>query len=189
MYFTNGALREVEREMTAVPGFSARPFRNGAITQKRVKDQYRLAVKKLMEETACKELKQRLCSLPYPTHTASHCLRLKKAAAELSCSIDGTPDPLWAALYLVTATTTLWERTRDAIFRLLAGSRLQGISQEEYILFQAAKTLLTGREKITDDELGDPSIVSDRALVLIVTARLVTRYGAWLLPLLLEEGG
>lgn len=89
--------------------------------------------------------------------------------------------PQWlAALFLLTASGKLWERTCSGVdWNLVDFSKitLRDITAQDYALYQMAKTLCTGKLKITAEDLADEELVSDATLRLIIDAALIARYG------------
>lgn len=89
--------------------------------------------------------------------------------------------PRWlAALFLLTSSEKLWARTRPAVSGDgidFAKVTLRDTDPQDYAIYQAAKSLYTGKLKITTEELADEELISDVTLRLIVDAILITRYG------------
>ena len=85
-----------------------------------------------------------------------------------------------AAMYLLTATKTLYENTHQCFTRYgpeFALVRKTGLSIDEYTLLGTAKTLYFGTEDLTAEDITAPEIVSPTALPFIVTAVLIVRFG------------
>lgn len=84
-----------------------------------------------------------------------------------------------AALFLLTAYESLWHRMiwkcgNDGFdFQTVF---LRGIEPERYSVYQAAKTIATGRCGITLGDLASPKWVSDEAFQLITGALLIAKY-------------
>lgn len=89
-------------------------------------------------------------------------------------------DSLKAAVFLLTAYDELMDKAlpfvrEDGInFERV---RLKGIRAEQYAVYQAVKTIITGSDGITIDDLAYPELVGSEAFRLIVTALLLARYG------------
>lgn len=89
-----------------------------------------------------------------------------------------------AALFLLTSSTRLWARVNSVVswnrvdFDKVT---LRSVDPQDYAIYQAAKSLCTGRLKITASELADEELVYDATLQIIINAMLVARYGAALL--------
>lgn len=89
-------------------------------------------------------------------------------------------DQWLAALYLLTSSGKLWARAWSAVtwngvdFHKIT---LRDIDPQDYAVYQAAKSLCTGKLKITAEELADEELVSDATLRLIIDAVLIARYG------------
>lgn len=89
-------------------------------------------------------------------------------------------DQWLAALFLLTSSGKLWARTWSAIFWDgvdFSKITLRDIDPQDYAVYQAAKSLYTGKLKITAGELADQELVSDATLRLIIDAVLIARYG------------
>lgn len=90
------------------------------------------------------------------------------------------PQPVAAALFLLTYSGKLWARASSAVtwdnvdFSKIT---LRNIDSQDYTVFQAAKSLCTGKRKITAADLTDKELVSDATLRLLVDAILIARYG------------
>ena len=85
-----------------------------------------------------------------------------------------------AAMYLLTATETLYERTRLCFSKYGLDFALvdnKGLSIDEYTLLGTAKTLYFGTEDLTGEDIAEPEVISAEALPFIVNAVLVVRFG------------
>ena len=87
-----------------------------------------------------------------------------------------------AAMYLLTATETLRRCAIPRIFDLWgidirSWSAVRTLSEQEYVLFQAAKGIWLGQRTITIPELCDRKLVEDKTLELILNAALIAHYG------------
>lgn len=114
---------------------------------------------------------------------ASHTARLTAYAAYLAHHHkDGSENRRLAALYLLTATETLRRcaipRTFD-LWSIDIGSwgTMRTLSEQEYVLFQAAKGIWLGQNTISAAELCDRELVEDKTLRLILDALLIAHYG------------
>ena len=87
---------------------------------------------------------------------------------------------LSAALFLLSAYPDVWRRIVWKIdengfdFKTVD---LSGIGEEEYSVYQAAKSLATSSINITLADLAFPDLVSDEAFQLIICALLLARFG------------
>lgn len=113
----------------------------------------------------------------------SHAVRLAAYAAHLAHHHkDGNGNRRLAALYLLTATETLRRcaipRTFD-LWSIDIGSwgAMRTLSEQEYVLFQAAKGIWLGQNTISVTELCDRELVEDKTLSLILDALLIAHYG------------
>lgn len=99
-----------------------------------------------------------------------------------------------AAMYLLTATETLRRCAIPRVFNLWGidlrnWSTVRTLSEQEYVLFQAAKGILLGQRTITVSELCDRELVEDQTLSLILDATLIARYGRVMLAFDKTGGG
>lgn len=112
-----------------------------------------------------------------------HATRLMIYASYLSChQSDGRESRRLAALYLLTATETLRRCAIPRIFDLWSidirsWRAMRALSEQEYVLFQAAKGIWLGQRTITIPELCDRDLVEDKTLSLILNAALIAHYG------------
>lgn len=98
-----------------------------------------------------------------------------------------------AAMYLLTATETLRRCAIPRIFDLWgidirSWSAVRTLSEQEYVLFQAAKGIWQSQRTITIPELCDRKLVEDKTLELILNAALVAHYGRAMLAFDRREG-
>lgn len=85
-----------------------------------------------------------------------------------------------AAMYLLTATQTLYEHTHQCFTRHgleFSAARKTGLSIDEYTLLGAAKTIYFGTEDLPAEDIAEEEIVSGQALQYIVNAVLIVRFG------------
>ena len=85
-----------------------------------------------------------------------------------------------AAMYLLTATPLLYERTRQCFTKYgleFALVNNKGLSIDEYTLLGTAKTLYFGTEDLTAEDIAEAEIVSAEVLPFIVNAVLIVRFG------------
>ena len=84
-----------------------------------------------------------------------------------------------AALYLLTASDSLWQKSvphvdkRGIDFRHIV---LGSVTEDQYALFQAAQALAAGRRNITVYDLASEEAVSDQAFHLITNALLLAGF-------------
>ena len=55
--------------------------------------------------------------------------------------------------------------------------RLNSISTQDYVLYQAAKGIFHGTLGATSEELADRDLVGNNTLLLVLSAALIARYG------------
>ena len=87
----------------------------------------------------------------------------------------------YAALYLLTATKGLCDRTRDCFHKTgidFRRAKLRGVTPHEYTLFMAAKGIYGGKIGITQEDMANPEIIDSAAFGLIVNALLIARFGS-----------
>lgn len=85
-----------------------------------------------------------------------------------------------AAMYLLTATQTLYERTHQCFTKYgleFALVQKAGLSIDEYTLLGTAKTLYFGTDDLTAQDIYEPEIISATALPFVVNAVLIVRFG------------
>ncbi len=86
-----------------------------------------------------------------------------------------------AALYLLTSNRELCDRAYNCFMRSgidFQYARRRGISQHDYTLLMAAKSLYCGTSEVTQGDLAEPQIIDDEAFRLIINALLIVRFGA-----------
>lgn len=98
-----------------------------------------------------------------------------------------------AAMYLLTVTETLRRCAIPRIFDLWgidirSWSAVRTLSEQEYVLFQAAKGIWQSQRTITIPELCDRKLVEDKTLELILNAALIAHYGRAMLAFDRLEG-
>lgn len=113
-----------------------------------------------------------------PPHFADrgHRARLAKLLAQ-----GRPPGNRLAALYLLTASETLWARVAPGVSEGTVDftrASLRGIGVRDYTLYQAAAGFLTRTSRVSPAELADPELVDDAALRLILWAEHIARHGA-----------
>lgn len=85
-----------------------------------------------------------------------------------------------AAMYLLTATQTLYERTHQCFTKNgleFAFVKKAGLSIDEYTLLGTARTLYFGTSDLTGEDVAEPEVISSTALPFIVNAVLIVRFG------------
>ncbi|MBZ2175631.1 hypothetical protein K8M07_10325 [Schnuerera sp. xch1] len=86
-----------------------------------------------------------------------------------------------AILFLLTADETLWNLSKDTVKPNgvdFNKSNLKQISTNGYALFQTAKTISTGEERIKISEIADKDLINDMTFKAIINSALITRYGS-----------
>ena len=97
-----------------------------------------------------------------------------------------------AALFLLSADTFLWNQAKPCITK--NGIRykemaVHGIEPDGYALLCAAKEMCGGRPGLSLSELGDPELISDRLLQVILSGILISRHGIGLTAEKAEKKG
>jgi hypothetical protein len=85
-----------------------------------------------------------------------------------------------AAMYLLTATQTLYDRAYQGFTKNgldFALVQKTGLSIDEYTLLGTAKTLYFGTSDLTAEDIAEPEVTSAVVLPLIVNAVLIVRFG------------
>ena len=182
------ALRELESGMRQIPGFS--PRRSGIIRGRPEQMQpvpYGELVRFFLEEIPPSRLAVRIINLKNRGEVKEFMFRSgqhKKRFREICGS--GEYDFLYsdhgqaAAVFLLSADTFLWGRAKPCItkqgirYRKMA---VHGIEPDGYALFCAAKEMCGGTPRLSLSELGDPELIGDRLLQVILTGILISRHG------------
>lgn len=94
---------------------------------------------------------------------------------------DDTGRRRLATMYLLTATESLCRAVPNIFglwsIRLSGWDTVRAMSEQEYVLYQAAKGLYQNHQYISFQELCDRELVDDTALTLILDAMLIAHYG------------
>lgn len=98
-----------------------------------------------------------------------------------------------AAMYLLTATETLRRCAIPRVFDLWGidirdWRAMRTLSEQEYVLYQAAKGIWLNQRTISVPELCDRELVEDKTLSLILDALLIAHYGKAMLAFDRLEG-
>ena len=182
------ALRELESGMRQIPGFS--PRRSGIIRGRPEQMQpapYGELVRFFLAEIPPSRLTVRIINLKsrgevkeFMFRSGQHKKRFREICGNGDyvslCADHGRA----AALFLLRADTFLWDRaktciTKDGIrYKEMA---VHGIEPDGYALLCAAKEMCGGRPGLSLSELGDPELISDRLLQVILSGILISRHG------------
>lgn len=182
------ALRELESGMRQIPGFS--PRRSGIIRGRPEQMQpapYGELVRFFLEEIPPSQLTVRIINLKsrgevkeFMFRSGQHKKRFREICGNGDyvslCADHGRA----AALFLLSADTFLWDRaktciTKDGIrYKEMA---VHGIEPDGYALLCAAKEMCGGRPGLSLSELGNPELISDRLLQVILSGILISRHG------------
>lgn len=96
-------------------------------------------------------------------------------------SIEDRNPAYLAALFLLTADNKLWCAAKEHIYLDnfdFKKMHLNGMNTDGYAIFQAARTIYTGREYIKQDEIADKTLIDEHTFKIIINAKLLSKYGA-----------
>lgn len=111
---------------------------------------------------------------------AEHKRRMDALRLYTGRSKDFYSNEYLAAMYLLTATRKLYERTHQCFTRNgleFALVKKTGLSVDEYTLLGTAKTLYFGTSDLTAEDIAESEVISSNALAFIVNAILIVRFG------------
>lgn len=86
-----------------------------------------------------------------------------------------------ATLFLLTADDILWKLAEHSVRPNgfdFSQIHLKEINTDGYAIYQTAKTISTGKEYISINEIADEDLINDITFKTIINAALITRYGA-----------
>lgn len=145
---------------------------------------YRELLKICFENLRNKRMKARLRRLSSRCggwfYDSGHKRRFQMVQAALGVNLSSMPPTYAAALFLLTADEQLWRCAEKGAtphsfqFGLM---KLRNSSAEAYALYQTAKSLYTGVERITLSELADPELINGPLFTAIVNGILIARFG------------
>lgn len=144
---------------------------------------YRELLKICFENLRNKRMKARLRRLSSHGgwfYDSAHKRRFQMAQAALGVNLSSMPPTYAAALFLLTADQQLWrcaEKGATCHGFQFGKIKLRNSSAEAYALYQTAKSLYTGVERITVSELADPEVIDDTLFATIVGGILIARFG------------
>lgn len=198
-FFQGTCLGELEAGMRQVPGFT--PRRSGVIRGKPEPGpalSYGELVLLFLEELPPSRLSVRIINLKNRGEVmetmfqdSQHKKRFRQIQAReygFLCSDHGQA----AAAFLLSADPFLWERAKSGITG--KGIRygeiaVHGIEPDGYALFCAAREMCGGSPRLSLSELGDPELISDRLLLVILNGILISRHGIRILAEQKENEG
>ena len=182
------ALRELESGMRQIPGFS--PRRSGIIRGRPEQMQpapYGELVRFFLEEIPPSRLAVRIINLKnrgevkeFMFRSGQHKKRFREICGSGEYDFLHSDHGQAAAVFLLSADTFLWGRAKPCItkqgirYRKMA---VHGIEPDGYALFCAAKEMCGGTPRLSLSELGDPELISDRLLQVILSGILISRHG------------
>lgn len=127
-------------------------------------------------------------------YNEAHALRFSTYYPYLIHRRDDCPEHRQlAALYLLTATEALRRQALPRVFALwpVAGDYRKTprkLTEQEYVLYQAAKGLYLNQPRVRISELADRELVDDISLSMILDAVLLVHYGKTMLTISQKEG-
>lgn len=182
------ALRELESGMRQIPGFS--PRRSGIIRGRPEQMQpapYGELVRFFLAEIPPSRLTVRIINLKsrgevkeFMFRSGQHKKRFREICGSGEYGFLHLDHGQAAAVFLLSADTFLWGRAKPCItkqgirYREMA---VHGIEPDGYALFCAAKEMCGGTPRLSLSELGDPDLIGDRLLQVILTGILISRHG------------
>ena len=188
-HFLQGtALRELESGMRQIPGFS--PRRSGIIRGRPEQMQpasYGELERFFLAEIPPSRLTVRIINLKsrgevkeFMFRSGQHKKRFREICGNGDyvslCADHGRA----AALFLLSADNFLWNQAKPCITKNGIRYRemeVHGIEPDGYALLCAAKEMCGGRPGLSLSELGDPELIGDRLLQVILTGILISRHG------------
>lgn len=200
-HFLQGtALRELESEMRQIPGFS--PRRSGIIrgkTQQKEAAPYGELVLLFLEEIPPSRLAVRIINLKnrgevkqFMFRSGQHKKRFREICGSGEYDFLHSDHGRAAAVFLLSADSFLWDRAKKCITRERIRYQeivVHGIEPDGYALFCAAKEMCGGTPRLSLSELGDPELISDRLLQVILSGILISRHGIGILTEKEEKKG
>ena len=182
------ALRELESGMRQIPGFS--PRRSGIIRGRPEQMQpasYGELERFFLAEIPPSRLTVRIINLKsrgevkeFMFRSGQHKKRFREICGSGEYDFLHSDHGQAAAVFLLSADTFLWGRAKPCItkqgirYRKMA---VHGIEPDGYALFCAAKEMCGGTPRLSLSELGDPELIGDRLLQVILTGILISRHG------------
>lgn len=187
-FFQGTGLGELESHMRQVPGFS--PRRSGVIRGKEKQElsiPYGELVRLFLEEIPPSRLAMRILVLKNRGEVTGFMFRDNQHQKRFRqfCG-SGAYDFLYsdhgqaAAVFLLSADPFLWDRAKPYITEngIRHGEiRVHGIEPEGYALFCGAKEMCGGLPRLSLSELGDPELVGDGLLRVLLNGILISRHG------------
>ena len=110
-----------------------------------------------------------------------HRWRMEVCSARQTCRRRRDKSRYAGAVYLLTATPELTERTKECFWNRAIHFQCvlrRGIGIQDYTLLSAARGIYQGKGGLTVSELMDPEIVDDTVFQLVVNGLLIAAYGS-----------
>lgn len=187
-FFQGTGLGELEAGMRQIPGFQ--PRRSGVIRGKPGPGPalpYGELVLLFLEELPPSQLSVRIINLKnrgevtgFMFQDSQHKKRFWQVQGSREYGFLHSDHGQAAAVFLLSADPFLWERAKPCI----TGKGIQygkmavhGIEPDGYALFCAAKEMCGGSPRLSLSELGDPELISERLLQVILNGILISRHG------------
>ena len=121
----------------------------------------------------------------------AHRKRMETLRLLLGCRKERDTPEFFAALYLLTSSKELADRTFNCFFRGgidFRYARRRGISSHDYTLLMAAKSLYCHTAEVTQGDLAEPQIIPGEAFRLLINALLIARFGLDALKITARRG-
>ncbi len=199
-FFQGTGLGELESHMRQVPGFL--PHRSGIIRGKEKQElsaPYGELVRLFLEEIPPSRLSVRILNLKnrgeatgFMFRDNQHKMRFRQFFGSGAYDFLYSDHGQAAAVFLLSADPFLWERAKPYITEngIRHGEiRVHGIEPEGYALFCGAKEMCGGQPRLSLSELGDPELVGDGLLRVLLNGILISRHGIRILAEQKENEG
>ncbi|MFR1475948.1 hypothetical protein [Hydrogeniiclostridium mannosilyticum] len=181
MYFTETAsLHEIEKLMKMIPNFS--PRGHGMICGEE-RETETISLFKALAGIRYPPFQRRLRQYSKESEMNPMDYRNEKHQVVFENTIrkkNRKDYALMSAFYLLTADYMLWQSVRqcvvDNIIRF-EEIRLQGLNENSYTLFCAAKDLYLGTDCLTISDLADTTLIPPKIFGLICNGMAVRRFG------------
>lgn len=195
-FFKGTSLEVWENGMQQVPGFL--PRRSGVIrgrTEKKRQASYGELMLLLLWEIPPSEFSVRMINMKnrgelgrFLFQDNGHKKRFREKRQGRICLLLESDYGFAAAVFLLSADPFLWDRAGKHITENGIQYRkifIHGVEPDGYALFCAARKMSGHGPGLALAELGDPELINDRLLQIILGGILISRHGLWVL----KEGG
>lgn len=173
-------LAEIEKIMMMIPNFE--PRYSGIYLKQKKKPTYGDMVYECFGHIKNRRLRERIFELT-KNYTVfldeEHKNRISSCCTYLN-HLNILHNKLMATIFLITTS----DKLLNCALEIIENSRfdfkkinLKEISIDDYIIYKCAKTIYTGKDTVSADELADSQLVSEHSLNMIVNANLILYYG------------